>query len=215
MGKPTRQDRGNICAGGTITSGRSILPGRRSRRTAARAETPFPRERQSWRKWRSPAPADHSEAGLRRGGRDFRRPPGGGTSGGGGGGPAKMLRWVWRWLSLALALALCGPAGAPSPGDPAEGTRPYAVLRGQNLGERVQAAGGSEPGPRCREGARGFPSGAPALCLHALLFIHLFFWLWGHPQQHSGLPPWPCTQNHSWQALGTPLGCQESNPGSS
>ncbi|XP_049626671.1 uncharacterized protein C12orf76 homolog [Suncus etruscus] len=37
------------------------------------------------------------------------------------------------YRGLALALALCGPAEAPSPGDPAEGTRPYAVLRGQNL----------------------------------------------------------------------------------
>ncbi|XP_014723239.2 uncharacterized protein C12orf76 homolog [Equus asinus] len=44
-----------------------------------------------------------------------------------------MLRPVWWWLSVGLCSLLAGQAGAPSPVDPPERSRPYAVLRGQNL----------------------------------------------------------------------------------
>uniref|UniRef100_A0A8C3WGP9 Chromosome 12 open reading frame 76 n=1 Tax=Catagonus wagneri TaxID=51154 RepID=A0A8C3WGP9_9CETA len=44
-----------------------------------------------------------------------------------------MLRPSWRWLSLALCSFLLGQAEAPIPVEPPEQSRPYAVLRGQNL----------------------------------------------------------------------------------
>ncbi|XP_054936337.1 uncharacterized protein C12orf76 homolog [Physeter macrocephalus] len=44
-----------------------------------------------------------------------------------------MLRPVWRWLCLGLCSLLLGQAEAPSPVEPPERSRPYAVLRGQNL----------------------------------------------------------------------------------
>uniref|UniRef100_A0ABI7ZRU7 Uncharacterized protein n=1 Tax=Felis catus TaxID=9685 RepID=A0ABI7ZRU7_FELCA len=44
-----------------------------------------------------------------------------------------MLRRVWRWLCLGLGSLLAGQAEAPSPVEPPERSRPYAVLRGQNL----------------------------------------------------------------------------------
>ncbi|MBZ3881130.1 putative uncharacterized protein C12orf76-like protein [Sciurus carolinensis] len=49
-----------------------------------------------------------------------------------------MLRPVFLGLGLGLGLGLCslllGQAEAPSPVEPPERSRPYAVLRGQNLG---------------------------------------------------------------------------------
>lgn len=47
-----------------------------------------------------------------------------------------MLRAGWLRLCAALCSLLLGRAEAPSPGVPPEQSRPYAVLRGQNLGER-------------------------------------------------------------------------------
>ncbi|XP_057382734.1 uncharacterized protein C12orf76 homolog [Balaenoptera ricei] len=44
-----------------------------------------------------------------------------------------MLRPGWRWLCLGLCSLLLGQAEAPSPVEPPERSRPYAVLRGQNL----------------------------------------------------------------------------------
>ncbi|XP_058387579.1 uncharacterized protein C12orf76 homolog [Diceros bicornis minor] len=44
-----------------------------------------------------------------------------------------MLRAVCWWLCLGLCGLLAGQAGAPSPVEPPERSRPYAVLRGQNL----------------------------------------------------------------------------------
>ncbi|XP_053599442.1 uncharacterized protein C12orf76 homolog [Phacochoerus africanus] len=44
-----------------------------------------------------------------------------------------MLRPVGWWLSLGLCSLLLGQAEAPSPVEPPERSRPYAVLRGQNL----------------------------------------------------------------------------------
>ncbi|KAM8816883.1 uncharacterized protein C12orf76 homolog [Rhynchonycteris naso] len=44
-----------------------------------------------------------------------------------------MLRAVWWWLFLGPCNLLVGQAEAPSPVDPPEQSRPYAVLRGQNL----------------------------------------------------------------------------------
>ncbi|ELW66469.1 hypothetical protein TREES_T100017018 [Tupaia chinensis] len=44
-----------------------------------------------------------------------------------------MLRPVWQWLCLSLCSLLVGQAVAPSPVEPPERSRPYAVLRGQNL----------------------------------------------------------------------------------
>nr|KAF6282241.1 hypothetical protein mMyoMyo1_005662 [Myotis myotis] len=44
-----------------------------------------------------------------------------------------MLRAVWWWLCLGLCGLLVGRAKAPSPVEPLEQSRPYAVLRGQNL----------------------------------------------------------------------------------
>lgn len=49
---------------------------------------------------------------------------------------AEMLRAVWLRLCAALCSLLLGRAEAPSPGVPPERSRPYTVLRGQNLGER-------------------------------------------------------------------------------
>nr|XP_038946121.1 uncharacterized protein C12orf76 homolog isoform X2 [Rattus norvegicus] len=47
---------------------------------------------------------------------------------------AEMLRAVWLRLCAALCSLLLGRAEAPSPGVPPERSRPYTVLRGQNLG---------------------------------------------------------------------------------
>ncbi|KAI4557447.1 hypothetical protein R6Z07F_015220 [Ovis aries] len=44
-----------------------------------------------------------------------------------------MLRSVWQWLCLGLYSLLLGQAEAPTPVEPPERSRPYAVLRGQNL----------------------------------------------------------------------------------
>ncbi|KAM7050618.1 uncharacterized protein C12orf76 homolog [Molossus nigricans] len=44
-----------------------------------------------------------------------------------------MLHAVCRWLCLALCSRLVGQAEAQSPVEPLEQSRPYAVLRGQNL----------------------------------------------------------------------------------
>ncbi|XP_058994992.1 uncharacterized protein C12orf76 homolog [Mustela nigripes] len=43
---------------------------------------------------------------------------------------ARLVRW---WLSFSLGSLLAGQAEAPSPVEPREQSRPYAVLRGQNL----------------------------------------------------------------------------------
>ncbi|XP_076778612.1 uncharacterized protein C12orf76 homolog [Arvicanthis niloticus] len=45
----------------------------------------------------------------------------------------EMLRAGWLRLYAALCSLLLGRAEAPSPGVPPEQSRPYAVLRGQNL----------------------------------------------------------------------------------
>lgn len=50
-----------------------------------------------------------------------------------------MLLAGWLWLCAALCSLLLGQAEAPNPGVPPERSRPYAVLRGQNLGERSGA----------------------------------------------------------------------------
>nr|XP_044988674.1 uncharacterized protein C12orf76 homolog [Jaculus jaculus] len=44
-----------------------------------------------------------------------------------------MLRSLWLRLCLGLCSVLVEPAEAPHPGEPPERSRPYAVLRGQNL----------------------------------------------------------------------------------
>ncbi|XP_012586676.1 PREDICTED: uncharacterized protein C12orf76 homolog [Condylura cristata] len=44
-----------------------------------------------------------------------------------------MLALLWRWLCVGLCSLLLGRAEAPSPLEPPERSRPYAVLRGQNL----------------------------------------------------------------------------------
>lgn len=70
---------------------------------------------------------------------------GGGASGGSGLCSCKlgkMLRAAWWWLCLGLGGLLVGRAKAPSPEEPLEQSRPYAVLRGQNLGERPRADSG-------------------------------------------------------------------------
>ena len=54
-------------------------------------------------------------------------------------GPEKMPRAVCWWLYFGLGILLAGQAEAPSPVEPPERSRPYAVLRGQNLGERPPA----------------------------------------------------------------------------
>lgn len=46
------------------------------------------------------------------------------------------VRW---WLYFGLGSLLAGQAEGPSPVEPPERSRPYAVLRGQNLGERPRA----------------------------------------------------------------------------
>uniref|UniRef100_A0A7N9CFQ1 Uncharacterized protein n=3 Tax=Macaca TaxID=9539 RepID=A0A7N9CFQ1_MACFA len=48
-------------------------------------------------------------------------------------GLGKMLRPALPWLCFGLCSFLVGDAEAPSPVDPLERSRPYAVLRGQNL----------------------------------------------------------------------------------
>lgn len=52
-----------------------------------------------------------------------------------------MLRVVWWWLCCHLCSFLVGQAEAQSPVESSERSRPYAVLRGQNLGERPRADG--------------------------------------------------------------------------
>lgn len=81
----------------------------------------------------------------------------------------EMLRAGWLRLCAALCSLLLGRAEAPSPGVPPEQSRPYAVLRGQNLGERRGAARGArlQPDPGAgslcgARAARGWGSG-PAL----------------------------------------------------
>nr|KAF6464203.1 hypothetical protein HJG63_001688 [Rousettus aegyptiacus] len=44
-----------------------------------------------------------------------------------------MLRAVWWWLCFGLCGHLIGQTEAPSPVESSERSRPYAVLRGQNL----------------------------------------------------------------------------------
>ncbi|KFO23721.1 hypothetical protein H920_14925 [Fukomys damarensis] len=44
-----------------------------------------------------------------------------------------MLRPAWLLLTLDLCGLLVGLVEAPSPVEPPERSRPYAVLRGQNL----------------------------------------------------------------------------------
>uniref|UniRef100_A0A2K5PBU9 Uncharacterized protein n=1 Tax=Cebus imitator TaxID=2715852 RepID=A0A2K5PBU9_CEBIM len=44
-----------------------------------------------------------------------------------------MLRPALLWLCLGLCSLLVEQVEAPSPVDPQERSRPYAVLRGQNL----------------------------------------------------------------------------------
>uniref|UniRef100_A0A8C0XJH4 Uncharacterized protein n=1 Tax=Castor canadensis TaxID=51338 RepID=A0A8C0XJH4_CASCN len=45
-----------------------------------------------------------------------------------------MLRPVWLWLLwVGLGSLLVEPVVAPNPEEPPERSRPYAVLRGQNL----------------------------------------------------------------------------------
>lgn len=64
-------------------------------------------------------------------------------------------------LCLRLCGLLVGLVEAPSPVEPPERSRPYAVLRGQNLGESrgLQGAGSglrfSRSGPRAPGGGRG------------------------------------------------------------
>jgi hypothetical protein len=67
-----------------------------------------------------------------------------------------MLRPVWLWLLwVGLGSLLVEPVVAPNPEEPPERSRPYAVLRGQNLGERLQV-GGPQGGPCfCRFQGRG------------------------------------------------------------
>lgn len=65
-----------------------------------------------------------------------------------------MLHAVCWWLCLALCSLLVGQAEAQSPVEPLEQSRPYAVLRGQNLGERPRA-------DRRRDLACAPPLGAP------------------------------------------------------
>lgn len=50
-----------------------------------------------------------------------------------------MLLAGWLRLCAALCSLLLGQAEAPNPGVPPERSRPYAVLRGQNLGEQSGA----------------------------------------------------------------------------
>ncbi|VCX41449.1 unnamed protein product [Gulo gulo] len=44
-----------------------------------------------------------------------------------------MARLVCWWLCFGLGSFLAGKAEAPNPVEPPERSRPYAVLRGQNL----------------------------------------------------------------------------------
>lgn len=69
----------------------------------------------------------------------------------------EMLRAGWLLLCAALCSLLLGQAEAPSPGVPPERSRPYAVLRGQNLGERGGPRAGSPTGARWR--VRGAAAG--------------------------------------------------------
>lgn len=62
-----------------------------------------------------------------------------------------MLLAGWLWLCAALCSLLLGQAEAPNPGVPPERSRPYSVLRGQNLGERGGAGRG---GAGCAFAAR-------------------------------------------------------------
>lgn len=71
-----------------------------------------------------------------------------------------MLRAVWWWLCFDLCSFLVGQAEAQSPVEPSERSRPYAVLRGQNLGERARADG--RPGRACASAFGGSRSLARA-----------------------------------------------------
>lgn len=70
-----------------------------------------------------------------------------------------MLCIVWWWLCCDLCSSVVGQAEAQSPVEPSERSRPYAVLRGQNLGERPRAAGSGLRsrlwGGQLEPGARG------------------------------------------------------------
>lgn len=88
----------------------------------------------------------------------------GGACGGSGVRPlravraAEMLRAGWLRLCAALCSLLLGRAEAPSPGVPPERSRPYTVLRGQNLGKRGGFADRSRRGELVR-GAGGARAG--------------------------------------------------------
>lgn len=87
----------------------------------------------------------------------------------------EMLRVGWKLLCAALCSLLLGRAEAPSPGVPPEQSRPYAVLRGQNLGERrgrvcsQTRARGVCAGRGRRRAVRG--TGPGPLVLAKLLFL--------------------------------------------
>lgn len=84
-----------------------------------------------------------------------------------------MLRAGWLLLCAALCSLLLGQAEAPSPGVPPERSRPYAVLRGQNLGERGGPRAGSPTGARWRvRGAAGGGGSCPGRAVLAeLVFL--------------------------------------------
>lgn len=71
-----------------------------------------------------------------------------------------MLRVVWWWLCCHLCSFLVGQAEAQSPVESSGRSRPYAVLRGQNLGERPRAGGRS--GRACASASRGTGTAAGA-----------------------------------------------------
>uniref|UniRef100_A0A2I2Z2Y0 Chromosome 12 open reading frame 76 n=1 Tax=Gorilla gorilla gorilla TaxID=9595 RepID=A0A2I2Z2Y0_GORGO len=71
-----------------------------------------------------------------------------------------MLRPALPWLCLGLCSLLVGEAEAPSPVDPLERSRPYAVLRGQNL--RLECNGAiSACCNLCLWGSSDSPASAP------------------------------------------------------
>lgn len=83
-----------------------------------------------------------------------------------------MLRAGWLRLFATLCSLLLGRAEAPSPGMPPEQSRPYAVLRGQNLGERRGVRVCSQIGARGAGGARaGRGTDLGPLVLAKLLFL--------------------------------------------
>lgn len=67
----------------------------------------------------------------------------------------KMSRLVCWWLFFGLGSLLARQAEAPSPVEPPERSRPYAVLRGQNLGERPRAGWRRVDGTWGRRGRGG------------------------------------------------------------